>query len=240
MVLGNHDAWYSASSQHRKRCPYDRDKEDRVQQQLDALGSSYVGYSKLEVPHHGFTVVGGRPYSWGGPRWRHRRFYRQRCGVASFDESAAKIGANIDAAAADTVIFLGHSGPQGLGDRTYDICGRDWKASGGDYGDPDLAQAIAYAKAQGRRVPLVTFGHMHHALKDDSTRLRTRLVIDPQGTVYLNAAQVPRVRGDAHSFTLVTLQAGQVQQVRLVWTTQQGKILSSEELCTAAADAAPD
>ena len=39
-VLGNHDAWYSATEWGIKKCPYDRTREDRVQQQLDLLGES--------------------------------------------------------------------------------------------------------------------------------------------------------------------------------------------------------
>ncbi|MEL7510205.1 MAG: metallophosphoesterase, partial [Cyanobacteria bacterium J06554_1] len=38
VILGNHDAWYTASKRNRKDCPYDPLKEDRLQQQLDALG----------------------------------------------------------------------------------------------------------------------------------------------------------------------------------------------------------
>ena len=30
-IMGNHDAWYSASSWGRKQCPYDQEKENRVQ-----------------------------------------------------------------------------------------------------------------------------------------------------------------------------------------------------------------
>ncbi len=40
VILGNHDAHYSASPKKRKKCPYDFTKEDRVQQQLDLLGST--------------------------------------------------------------------------------------------------------------------------------------------------------------------------------------------------------
>ncbi|MEM9484567.1 MAG: metallophosphoesterase, partial [Cyanobacteria bacterium P01_F01_bin.116] len=38
VILGNHDAWYTSSKRNRKKCPYDFTKEDRVQQQLQALG----------------------------------------------------------------------------------------------------------------------------------------------------------------------------------------------------------
>ena len=34
-VMGNHDAWYTATEWGRKKAPYDRSKEDWVQEQLD-------------------------------------------------------------------------------------------------------------------------------------------------------------------------------------------------------------
>jgi hypothetical protein len=57
-IMGNHDAWYSASEWGRKRCPYDRTKEDRVQQQLDLLGNTHVGYGKLDFPTLIFLLSG--------------------------------------------------------------------------------------------------------------------------------------------------------------------------------------
>lgn len=65
IILGNHDAWFSATEWGRKKCPYDRTLEDRVQQQLDILGKSHVGYSYLDFPELDISVVGSRPFSWG-------------------------------------------------------------------------------------------------------------------------------------------------------------------------------
>lgn len=64
-VMGNHDAWYTATEWGRRKCPYDRTKEDWVQKQLDLLGEAHVGYGKLDLPSFNLTVVGGRPFSWG-------------------------------------------------------------------------------------------------------------------------------------------------------------------------------
>lgn len=230
VILGNHDAWYTSSKRNRKKCPYDFSKEDRVQQQLDALGDCHVGFGKLEVP--GLTVIGARPFSWGGARWRHHQFYQERYGVHNFTESAAKICATVDAAEQDTVIFLAHNGPSGLGHQAHSICGRDWKRSAGDYGDPDLAAAIAHTRRSNHQVPLVVFGHMHHELRYDKTRLRDRVIVDNHGTVYVNGANVPRIRetdsGWQGSFTLVTLEAGKVQTVRLVWVDKAAHFISEE------------
>ena len=43
VILGNHDALYTASSMGRKLSPYDHNLEDRVTQQLNILGKNQVG-----------------------------------------------------------------------------------------------------------------------------------------------------------------------------------------------------
>jgi uncharacterized protein (TIGR04168 family) len=192
-IMGNHDAWYTASEWGRKRCPYDRKKEDRVQQQLDLLGEAHVGYGKLDFPDLNLSVVGSRPYSWGGEVWKNKEFYRKRYGVTSFEESIERIVAAVKSAAYETIIFMGHNGPVGLGDRPEDPCGKDWQPLGGDYGDPDFAEAIAQTQALGKKIPLVTFGHMHHTLRHTKEKLRTPISTSPEGTVYLNSASVPRI-----------------------------------------------
>jgi uncharacterized protein (TIGR04168 family) len=124
--------------------------------------------------------------------WKNAGFYQERFGVTSFEESTARIMAAVDSAAYNTVIFLGHNGPLGLGDRAEDPCGKDWQPLGGDFGDPDLVEAIAQTRANGKTIPLVTFGHMHHNLRHTKQQLRTA-VSATEGTVYLNAASVPRI-----------------------------------------------
>ncbi|MCG8366819.1 MAG: TIGR04168 family protein [Pseudanabaenales cyanobacterium] len=234
VILGNHDAWYTATHWGRKKCPYNRRQEDWVQQQLDLLGTTHVGYSKLDMAEFSLSIVGGRPFSWGGSEWRQGRFYQERYRIANLEESAARIMQAVQAAAYDTVIFLGHSGPKGLGERPEDPCGRDWKPLGGDHGDPDLAAAIAHAKQVGKTVPLVAFGHMHHRLRHTQTRLRKQIDISPTGTVYLNAASVPRIIKTEttclRNFSLVSLQNGRVQDVSLVWVNSQHQIASEESL----------
>ncbi len=234
VILGNHDAWYSATPWGRKRCPYDRLLEDRVQQQLDLLDSAHVGYRHLDMDEFGFSIVGGRPFSWGGSEWRQEAFYRERYQVASLDESAARITQAVEAAAHETILFLGHCGPKGLGDRPEDSCGRDWKPLGGDHGDPDLAAAIAAAQQLGKTIPLVAFGHMHHRLRHTQTRLRTQIDIGSTGTVYLNAASVPRIikteETCLRNFSLVGLQNGQVQTASRVWVNPQHQVATEEPL----------
>lgn len=234
VILGNHDAWYTATEWGRQRCPYDRTQEDWVQDQLDLLGEIHVGYSKLDFPQFNLTVVGGRPFSWGGEIWRNADFYRERYGVADFAESTERIVAAVNKAAHNTIIFLGHNGPVGLGDRPEDPCGKDWEPLGGDFGDLDLANAIAQTKKLGKSVPLVTFGHMHHHLRHRKDRLRTQISTSDDGTVYLNSASVPRIihKGShtERNFSLVTLQAGVIIQASLVWVGKEYSVISEQIL----------
>ena len=235
-VMGNHDAYYSASTKGVQNCPYDRGKEDWVQLQMDLLGEAHIGFGKREFPQLGLTVVGGRPFSWGGSKWRYRKFYRDRFDINSFDESLDLIMAAADEAEHNTIIFVGHVGPYGLGNRPEDPCGKDWgkNGGGGDYGDPDFADAIALTQETGRRVPLVTFGHMHHQLKNNSEQIRTRVASDTKGTIYFNAANVPRIEatpeGYRRSFSLVTLNQGTVESIDLVWIDSDFIQVSQEQL----------
>lgn len=236
VVFGNHDAWYTATDWGRKKCPYNREQEDRVQEQIDLLGAAHVGYGKLDFPELGLTVVGSRPFTWGGSDWKYGDFYYSRFGVSNFEASAERILNAARRAACETLIFLGHNGPTGLGELPEDPCGRDWHPLGGDFGDPDLAAAIAGARALGKKIPLVTFGHMHHRLRHTQQRLRRAIHVSPEGTVYLNAASVPRIvkteTDCQRNFSLVFLKNGTVYQISLVWIDAQFKIASEQVLYT--------
>lgn len=232
-IAGNHDAWYSASDWGRQKAPYDTSKEDRVQQQLDLLGETHVGYDRLDFTDYNLSVVGSRPFSWGGSTWRNSQFYSDRYDVSSFAESTRKIVAAAKNTAHETIVMIGHNGPYGLGATTESICGRDWKPDGGDYGDPDLAEAISQIRSLGKAIPLVTFGHMHHELKHPPGK-RRRIVEVRNETVYLNAACVPRIiKQDDNikrSFSLVSLDRGVVREVSLVWLNADFSIESEEIL----------
>lgn len=230
-IMGNHDAWYSASSWGRQKAPYDRSKENRVQQQLDLLGETHVGFSKIDFAQFELSVVGSRPFSWGGSTWRNSQFYRERYGINNFEESTRQIVQSAENSAHETVILIAHNGPYGLGDRTESICGRDWKLEGGDYGDPDLTEAIVRMRDLGKFIPLVTFGHMHHELKNPRGKRRNIVEVREQ-TVYLNAACVPRIinGGERRSFSLVTLCEKKVRDISLIWLDRDFKIQSDEVL----------
>ncbi|BAZ05296.1 TIGR04168 family protein [Calothrix sp. NIES-3974] len=223
-IMGNHDAWFTATEWGRKKCPYDRSKEDWVQLQLDLLGEAHVGFGKLDLPAFNLTVVGSRPFSWGGPEWKFADLCRERYGVNDLDASAAKIFASVKQAQYETIIFVGHNGPSGLGDRPEDPCGKDWHPIGGDYGDPDFAEAISQSLTFGKTIPLVTFGHMHHTLRHTKKHIRKRVFRSPEGIIYLNAACVPRIleRGNhkLRNFSLVTLEDNKVTKAASLWIDQ--------------------
>lgn len=231
-VFGNHDAWFTATDWGRKKSPYDHGIEDRVRSQQVLLGEADVSYGRRDFDRLGLSVVGSRPFTWGGDQWKTKQFLQERYGMGNFKESQAKIEAMALRSPHETIIFLGHNGPTGLGDQPESICGRDWKPLGGDFGDPDLAAAIAGTVAGGKRVPLVTFGHMHHCLRHRRDRLRERVAVDTNGTVYLNAACVPRIQGEnshrRRNFTLVTLTAGEVTEINLIWVGDRGNVISQE------------
>ncbi|ACB49439.1 metallophosphoesterase [Crocosphaera subtropica ATCC 51142] len=234
VIMGNHDAWYTASAWGRKQCPYNRQQEDWLEKQLELLGEIHIGYSKLDFPQFNLSVVGSRPYSWGGPEWKNKSFLRDRYQVSNFAESTAKIMAAVQETSETNIIFLGHNGPTGLGQHPEAICGKDWQPLGGDHGDPDFAQAIAQTYDLGKKIPLVTFGHMHHRLRHTRSQLRTRLVTNEQGTVYLNAACVPRIIEEngqkLRNFSLVSLDNGKVSHISLVWVDNEGAITTEDRL----------
>ena len=191
----------------------------------------HVGFSKLDFPQLNVSVVGSRPFSWGGDTWRNSQFYRDRYNIKNFAESTEQIVTSAKDAVHQDLIFIAHNGPTGLGKSTESICGRDWKEEGGDYGDPDFTEAIAQVKSLGKSIPLVTFGHMHHELKNPRGK-RRKIVEVRDKTVYLNAACVPRVikasEGEKRSFSLVTMKEGEVKSISLVWLDPDFEIESDE------------
>jgi uncharacterized protein (TIGR04168 family) len=234
VIMGNHDAWYSATEWGRKKCPYDRAKEDWVQEQLDLLGDTHVGYGKLDFKEFNLTVVGGRPFSWGGPDMKFADICKQRYNVTTLEESAARILESVNSAAYKTIIFLGHNGPSGLGDRPEDPCGKDWHPIGGDFGDPDFAEVISQAITTCKKIPLVSFGHMHHSLRHTKRVIRKRVFRSPEGIIYLNAAAVPRIidtnTGKQRNFSIVHMSDGVVTQTSEVWVGEDFSIASEEIL----------
>lgn len=158
----------------------------------DAAGPiSLCGYS-----HHGVRVAGreisliaARPHSMGGPELTFPEYMNETYGISTLDSSTARLCKLVDNAG-DEIIFLAHNGPLGLGENPADMWGCDFKPGGGDWGDTDLAAAIAYAQSREKSVLAVIAGHMHLRTKHGDERpWRHHL----NGTAYINAARVPRI-----------------------------------------------
>ena len=156
------------------------------------------GYSLHPVRLNGLeiTIVAGRPFSMGGPLVTFPEALERLHQVRSMAESSERLRALVDAVSTQHVVFLAHNGPTGLGARAEDIWGRDFDARAGDWGDPDLRDAVEHARARGLRVLAVIAGHMHWSLHDQPEVLR-RWQLQDHGTLYVNAARVPRVFEDA-------------------------------------------
>ncbi len=162
---------------------------ERVAELRAALGlHTLTGYSRHSVG--GLSVVAGRPHSFGGTRLGCAAYLERAFGIDGFEASAARIEALVAEAPSDVVV-LAHNGPFGLGDGPGDIWGCDFRSEPEDFGDPDLAAALASPACL--RVRAVVAGHMHHRVK--GTKNDRTWAVERDGVLFVNAACVPRHRG---------------------------------------------
>jgi uncharacterized protein (TIGR04168 family) len=212
VLLGNHDAWQSFS--HRRTTP-------KLRAVLDVIGDDHLGYGLRECYEGGFSMIGARPFSWGGPSLRSSELYRELYGVASIQESASLIVDLARRAEHRDLVILAHNGPKGLSEEPGDIWGKDFGTPGGDWGDEDLQLALDRIREIGLRIRLVIAGHMHERLAYPRGAVRTRFVTR-DGTLYLNAAVVPRLRpGEGTNvvghFVRVQMSGGEVGEIAEVF-----------------------
>ncbi len=170
-------------------------EEARVAELRQALGPARLtGYAVTELPE-GLSMISGRPHSFGGPAFSYRPYLSRAFGVENMDASGARLCDLVDEAQGDRLVFLAHNGPTGLGSARNDIWGCDFKRQGGDFGDQDLRDAIDHARARGKQVLAVLAGHMHRQPRGGGPE-RPFFVRDEAGTLFVNAARVPRVFKD--------------------------------------------
>jgi uncharacterized protein (TIGR04168 family) len=211
VILGNHDAWQSFS----KKAP-----TDNLRHSLGLLGEQHLAYARLELPRFGMTLVGARPFSWGGQDIRSPEIYRELFGVRNMRESAERIVDLVRDAEHDDIAILAHNGPLGLSSEPDDIYGKDFgRRPGGDWGDQDLAWALERIPATGRRVSAVIAGHMHDRLT--CRRGERRRFVRMGGIPFLNPAVVPRIR---------KLRDGTELRHFLITDWSDGRLLASEEI----------
>ena len=217
VILGNHDAWQSFGR---------KVSTPKLQESLSLLGEDHIAYAVREVPRAGISVIGARPFSWGGPSLRSPELYDEIYGIHTMRQSAAAIVDAARQAQHRDIVILAHNGPLGLGEQTHDIFGKDFGKPGGDWGDRDLALAIQRIEGFGLRVRAVIAGHMHHRLVHPRGGERNRFV-RRDNTLFLNAAYVPRVRqndrGEELSHFLRTRwRNGECVGVEEVWVDVHG------------------
>ncbi|MGD8860823.1 MAG: metallophosphoesterase [Myxococcales bacterium] len=156
-------------------------------------GAQLCGYSShpFELPGAELTVVAGRPFSFGGSKLWFPEVLEREFGVTSLRQSAERIVSLVHDAPTRDVIILSHNGPRGLGAAPEAPWGNDFSSPGGDWGDPDLGEALTEIGAAGnKRLLAVIGGHMHWPIRDGAPR---RFREHRDGTLYLNPARVPRI-----------------------------------------------
>ncbi len=202
VVPGNHDASHAvqlageALQRPGVGRPFAGMQGRRLEAFRDALGDHELGAYSLHGLGSGpdaVTLIACRPHSMGGPSLAFAPHLAACFGVASLSDSAERLCALVDAAPTERIVFVGHNGPAGLGSSRSDIFGCDFRASEGDWGDPDLRDAVTYARSSGKRVLAVVAGHMHRRLRGGGDRTWQ---VERDGVLYVNAAVVPRIRRD--------------------------------------------
>ncbi len=96
----------------------------------------------------------------GGNELSFPDLLRQRYGVESLEQSVQRLCKLVATAPSGDIVWLAHNGPSGLGNKRSSIWGCDFKPQGGDWGDDDLATAIAETQKT-HTVRAVVAGHMH-------------------------------------------------------------------------------
>jgi len=159
----------------------------------EAAGEARLcGYSvhPLELGGCGITLIAGRPFAMGGGELSYPERVHEAHGIGTLEHSTQRLCELVDEAPTRDVLFLSHNGPFGLGDDPTDLWGCDFKSEREDWGDRDLAEAIAHAKRQDKRVLAVVAGHMHLHTRQGRPRTSQRIHED---TLYINPARVPRI-----------------------------------------------
>lgn len=210
VLPGNHDASTpiqllgEVTGQPAMGAPFAGVQGRRLDALAEAVAPATLGaYSRHPVGEGAEAVdlIAGRPHSMGGPTLAFTPHLTARWGVDSLEASVARLRELIDAAG-PRLVFASHNGPSGLGATRSDPWGCDFRAAEGDWGDPDMEQAIAYARETGREVLAVVAGHMHRSLKGGGQRTWQHR---DQGILYVNAACVPRVRDGRRHHVSLTL-----------------------------------
>ena len=224
VILGNHDAWQSFTERY---------PTDNLRASLDILGEDHLAYGCRDLPEAEISIIGARPFSWGGKDLRSPEIYQEFFGIRNGAQSAAKIVAAAQRAAFEDLVILAHNGPTGLGSGPGDIYGKDFgRNPRGDFGDEDLAMALTEIGQSGRRVIAVVAGHMHDRLNHPRGKRRRRFV-RRNGIAFINPAVVPRIRRTEAGTTVrhylrMVIEDAELHCIEEIWVDAWGKIQKTE------------
>jgi uncharacterized protein (TIGR04168 family) len=194
VMMGNNDA--AEYSRITAELCYRRGRErlllDRPSMLPGEMAVRACGLSshRFRVAGLDLTVIAGRPFAMGNSELSFPEALRATYGVKAANDCTEQLKALVDGAETEHLVFLAHNGPSGCGAEPDAPWGRDFHPDAGDWGDSDLAEAVTHARASGRRVLAVVAGHMHWSLKTGGKR---RWLVEQDGTLYINAARVPRI-----------------------------------------------
>lgn len=174
------------------------------------------------------ALLVARPHAMGGDRFYFQPYVKKQLGIDSFAASAAKLKTLVDQAP-ERLIVLSHNGPAGLGDTADAPFGNDFRPEAGDFGEPDVREAIDYARQTGRQVLAVVAGHMHH--RNPKTKAVRNTWANDGQTLYINAAKVARISKKDNSRHHVRLVIEQSQVIAdAVYVSADGDELRTEPL----------
>jgi uncharacterized protein (TIGR04168 family) len=153
------------------------------------------GYSvhTFDFDGRAIDVLAARPYGMGGGELSFPERLKDLFGITSIEGSTRRLRELVDQCPSLELIIIAHNGPAGLGDKATDPWGCDFRPEEGDWGDPDLADCISYARARGKRVLAVLAGHMHSPVRGRGPRSWQATA---DGVLYVNSARVPRIWED--------------------------------------------
>lgn len=211
VMLGNHDAWQSFSN----KAP-----TPNLRSSLELLGDDHLAYGVRELPAAKISIIGARPFSWGGASLRSPEVYGEFWGVSDMRTSAGRIVEAARRAQHRDLLILAHNGPAGLGSEPRSIYGKDFGKPGGDWGDRDLEMALGQLEELELRVQCVVAGHMHHRTLRPRGAQRHRFV-RRGATLFVNPAVVPRLRVAAGGVELA-------HYMRMHW--QEGRMIGFDEI----------
>jgi uncharacterized protein (TIGR04168 family) len=194
----------------------------RLERQLRPV--RMTGY-EVNTLSGGLGLLAARPHAMGPDRFYFRRYMRRRYGIDDYQASARLLRKLVDSAP-ERLILLAHNGPAGLGDTPDAPFGCDFAPEKGDFGDPDLRDALDHARASGRQVLAVVAGHMHH--RNPKTGEERRTWSWDGDTLCINAANVARIRkkGNRRHHVALTVNAADLQ-AETVYVDADGKVLES-------------